>query len=253
MDFIIRSPAGEAGEEASQPRLDKGKGQAVEAESPTARARGVLQPPVVIQEEVPDKVVVVTRKHHKVLREIAEEINELWGEFIAADKRLEDLEENAATLHRNAREEHTLYVRFRERLEGRASKMRALIDALAEEDEDEPEIIQNLRAVSWGPEVQEVPIAALQRRESTTTLRTERAIEAPEVREPSQRFPRAFSTPFMHGMHSGNLLEGRTLNRSLANTVKTAMSTSTRYFKNTCPLSNLVQFFRKFPEPGTGP
>jgi hypothetical protein len=138
-EFIIRSPAGEAGEEASRPRLDKGKGRAVKAESPTARARGVLQPPAVIQEEVPDEVVAVTRKHRKALREIAEEINELRGEFIAADKRLEDLEENAATLHRNAHEEHTLYVRFRERLEGRASKMRALMDALAEEDEDEPE------------------------------------------------------------------------------------------------------------------
>lgn len=35
--------------------------------------------------------------------------------------------------------------------------------------------------------------------------------------------------PFMHGMHGGNTVEGRTPNRSLANTVKTATSTSTQY------------------------
>jgi hypothetical protein len=189
----------------------------------------VLQLPAVIQVEVPDEVVAATRKHCKALREITEEINELQGEFIATDKRLEDLEENAATLHRNAREEHNLYVGFRERLEGRASKMRALLEALAEDDKDESEIVHNPRAVSWGPEVQEVPVVAVQRRESTMTLRTERAIEAPEIRERSQRLPRAFSMPFMHGMHGGNTIDGRTPNRSLANTVKTATSTSTQY------------------------
>jgi hypothetical protein len=155
-------------------------------------------------------------------------------------QRLGELEENAAVLHQNAKDERVVHTGFKERLEGQSSKMRALMEALAEEDNDEPEIIEVPRAVSWGLEVQEVPAP---RRESTTTLRTERAVEAPQIRGPQvglivnggnnfvldrrgQRLPSAFSTLFMHG---GNTMDGRTPNRSLANTVKTATSTSTQY------------------------